>query len=101
MLSDLLTISFCRTGVKKIGHPSVSKVPVDAAGAEADPSKRRKGDDAKEPAEGTKKMKGDEVVVISDEPFDTLSGGDREGHRGRGVATGRDCGAVRGVGPHD
>src|SRR4051812_23644757 len=65
-----LTTPFCRTGVKKIRHPSMAKVPVDAMGAEADPSKTRKADDSKVPTEGAKKVKGDEAVTISDKPVD-------------------------------
>lgn len=48
---------FCRTNVKKIGHPLVAKVPPVATGGEANPSKKRKGDAVKAPVEGANKRK--------------------------------------------
>src|SRR4051812_46781020 len=64
----LLTELCHRTGVKKIGHPSVDKAPSGAAEAPADPSKKRKGDEVGAPAGDAKRTKGDEVITISDEP---------------------------------
>src|SRR3954468_15865602 len=83
-----------RTGVKKIGHPSVAKVTSGATEAPADPSKKRKGDEVEAPAEGAKRAKGDEVVTISNEPAvapseTTIAVGGSEGHGGRGVTAGR------------
>ena len=63
-----MTELFHRTGVKKIGHPSMAKVPSGTAEAPADHSKKRKGDETEAPADGTKRTKGDEVDMISDEP---------------------------------
>src|SRR3954462_4511546 len=61
----LLTRSTCRTGAKKIGHPTVAKVP--PVVSEEDPSRKRKADEVVVPADSTKKAKGDEVVTVSDD----------------------------------
>src|SRR4051812_48735671 len=55
----------CRTGVKKMGHPTVAKVP--SAASEEDPSRKRKGDEVAASAEGSKKAKGDDNVAVSDD----------------------------------
>src|SRR3954468_18575976 len=59
---------FHRTGVKKIGHPSVAKVPPVAIEVPADSPRKRKGDEVVAPTEGVKRTKGDDVVTVSDDP---------------------------------
>jgi hypothetical protein len=54
-----------RTGVKKMGHPTVAKVP--SVVSEEDSSRKRKADEVVVPADGGKKAKGDAVVTISDD----------------------------------
>src|SRR3954468_13556808 len=55
----------CRTGVKKMGHPTVAKVP--SAASEEDPSRKRKVDEVAASAESSKKAKGDDIVAASDD----------------------------------
>src|SRR3954463_11740058 len=54
-----------RTRVKRMGHPTVAKVPSSAS--EEDPSRKRKADEVVASADGSKKAKGDDVVTISDD----------------------------------
>src|SRR3954468_2008563 len=54
-----------RTGVKRMGHPTVAKVP--SAASEEDPSRKRKADEVVASADGSKKAKGDDIVTISDD----------------------------------
>src|SRR3954466_13453578 len=54
-----------RTGVKRMGHPTVAKVP--PVVSEEDPSRKRKADEVVVSADGRKKAKGDVVVTISDD----------------------------------
>src|SRR3954470_13068747 len=51
-----------RTGVKRMGHSTVAKVP--PVVSEEDPSRKRKADEVVVPADGGKKAKGDDVVTI-------------------------------------
>jgi hypothetical protein len=55
----------CRTGVKRMGHPTVAQVPSTASGE--DPSRKRKADEVVTPADGSKKAKGDDIVTVSDD----------------------------------
>src|SRR4051812_37502202 len=57
-----------RTGVKRMGHPTVAKVP--PVVSEEDPSRKRKADEVVVPTDGGKKAKGDDVVTISDDMAD-------------------------------
>src|SRR4051812_27149132 len=54
-----------RTGVKRMGHPTVAKVS--SATSEEDPSRKRKADEVDASAVGSKKAKGDDVVTIFDD----------------------------------
>src|SRR3954463_8117359 len=54
-----------RTRVKRMGHPTVAKVP--PVVSEEDPSRKRKADEVVVPMDGGKKAKGDDVVTISDD----------------------------------
>src|SRR4051794_9268904 len=55
----------CRTGVKRMGHPTVVQVP--SAASEEDPSRKRKADEVVASADGSKKAKGDDIVTVSDD----------------------------------
>src|SRR3954468_15381162 len=55
----------CRTGVKRMGHPTVAQVPSPAS--EEDPSRKRKADEVVASADGSKKAKGDDIVTVSDD----------------------------------
>src|SRR3954469_1045630 len=62
----------CRTGVKRMGHPTVAQVPSTAS--EEDPSRKRKADEVVASADGSKKAKGDDTVTISDDTTVALAG---------------------------
>src|SRR3954467_4086202 len=54
-----------RTGVKRMGHPTVAKVlPVVS---EEDPSRKRKAHEVVASADGSKKAKGGDTITISDD----------------------------------
>src|SRR3954470_14875795 len=55
----------CRTGVKRMGHPTVAQVPSTAS--EEDPSRKRKADKVVASADGGKKAKGDVIVTVSND----------------------------------